>query len=113
VAPDLPDLRGAGGGSRRVVPDVFLLTTLVDLITDLYVVVQAIRFIDAVLVQLAILDVTVIILAIGLIWAFLIIGDIARAGRTDNFALDVHGDTVLPGHTGGRVGRRRRLPDQH
>jgi len=114
VAPDLPDLRGARGGGRRVVLiDVFLFTTLIDLITDLYIVSQTIRFIDAFLVQLAILDVAVIILAIGLIWAFLTIGDIDLAGRTDDFALDLHGDTVRLGHTGCRVGRWRRLPDQH
>jgi hypothetical protein len=113
VASDLTNLRSARRGSRSVAACVFDITTLIDLFTDFYVVVQAIRFIDAFLVQLAILDVAVIILAIGLIWAFLIIGDIARAGRTHNFALDLHGDTMLLGHTGRRVGGYRRLPDQH
>jgi len=113
VAPDHPDLRSAGGGSRRVVlVDVFLFTALIDLAIDVYVVVQAIRFVDAFLVELAILDVAVIILAIGLVVrAFLIVSDVYPAGRADDFAPDLHGDPMRPGQTGRRVGRRRRLPD--
>jgi hypothetical protein len=76
--------------------DVFQVTTPIDVITGL--------------------EVTVRMCATGLMWAIQSIGEIYTAGRlarTDDFALDLRGDAVGPGQTGRRVGRRRRLPDQH
>ncbi len=99
MAPDHPDLRGAGGGSRRVIIDIFLLTTLIDLVTDLYVVVQALRFVDAFLLEIVILDIAVIILPVGLVRAFLIVRDVNLVRGTDDFALDLLGDAMRPGYT--------------